>query len=256
MPTIQSAKQIAENALSTIGAFPASRAAPDPGELKKTLRWLEMLLNYQAAIRPIGSFWQVFDVPLEASVGDYELSDYADERGASRVFSAFIVDTSGDVVPLPLEFQSDAVSENLTRTGRPERATVVYDGDDASTNASGTLSVYPMPTQTEVDAGLVLRVRVETFHEKIDETGAGDEDIRLRPSWYLWITKRLAYEIGSGPVRRLAEGELARLEADSMKLENALLARDSVSPRPPVTEPMAGSVDDDFCTSGNYGRTR
>lgn len=234
MPTIQSAKIIAENALSTIGAFPASRSAPDPGEMKKALRWLEMLLNYQAAIRPVGSFWQVFDIPIEAGVGDYDLSDYADDSGVCHVFSAFIVETNGNIEPLELIYQSEAAGENLGRTGRPERATVTH----SENVRDGILSVYPMPTQVEEDAGLVLRVRVETFHDSLDVNGVGDEDVKLRPSWYLWITKRLGYEIGSGPVRRLAEGELKRLEDDAMKLENALLARDgqNISSRPPTTE--------------------
>ncbi len=240
MPTIQTAKQIAENALSTIGAFPASRSAPDPGEMKKALRWLEMLLNYQSAIRPIGSFWTVIDIPLEASVGDYDLADYADQSGACHVFNIFTVDPTGHTEPVTIEYESKSVGENLSKTGRPERATVKMDTD----LVNGTLSVYPMPTQVEQDAGLKLRVRIETFHGPIDETGAGDEAIKLRPSWYLWITKKLAYEIGGGPVRRIAEGELARLMSDADKLENALLARDVISPCPPVTEPVACSVDD------------
>ncbi len=255
MPTIQSAKQIAENALSTIGAFPASRSAPDPGEMKKTLRWLEMLLNYQTAIRPVDSFWTVADIPIEAGVGDYNLSDYVDESGACHVFSAFLVDSGGNIEPLDLEYQSTAAAENLVRTGKPQRATVKMDTDAVN----GTLSVYPTPTQTEQDAGYILRVRIQTFHAPIDETGAGDEDVKLRPSWYLWATKRLAYEIGSGPVRRLAEGELARIDSDATRLENALLARDGqqISPGPPVTEPVACSVDYDPCTPGRgYRRIR
>lgn len=242
MPTIQSAKEIAENALSTIGAFPASRSAPDPGEMKKALRWLEMLLNYSSAIRPINSFWTVIDIPIESGIGDYELADYVDESGACQVFGAFIVDQNGHLEAIDLEYQSRAAGENLARTGRPQRATVKMDTD----RVNGTLSVYPTPTQVEQDAGLILRVRIETFHASIDETGAGDEDIKLRPSWYLWITKKLAYEIGSGPVRRIAEVELSRLESDAMKLENALLARDGqqISPGPPVTEPVECSVDD------------
>jgi hypothetical protein len=234
LPTIQSAKTIAENALSQIGAFPASRSAPDPGEMKKALRWLEMLLNHQAAIRPVGSFWRVFDVPLEAGIGDYDLSDYADESGVCHVFSVFLVDTIGNADPLELIYQSAAAGENLSSTGRPSRATVKHEENVSD----GVLSVYPCPTQTEEDAGLVLRLRVETFHKSLDVNGTGDQDVKLRPSWYLWITKRLGYEIGSGPVRRLSEGELKRLGDDATALENALLARDgqNISARPPVTE--------------------
>lgn len=253
MPTIQSAKQIAENALSTIGAFPASRSAPDPGELKKALRWLEMLLNFKTAVRPIDSFFSVFEIPIEAGIGDYDLSDYSDESGVCHVFGVFIVDASGELDPLDLEYRSRAVGENLTSTGRPQRATVNREEDVSD----GTLAIFPTPTQTEVDAGLKLRVRVQTFHKSIREDGTGDQDIKIRPSWYLWATKALGYEIGSGPVRRLSEGELKRLGEDAVSMENALLARDgqNVSPKPPVTESNDVCQDyDTACTSRGYRR--
>lgn len=247
MPTIQSAKDVATNALSTIGAFAASQTAPDPGELNKALIWLEMLINFQSGIRPLAGFWQVFDIPIEAGIGDYDMADYSEERGVCHVFSAFLVSSNGDTDPLEFEYESLSVQENLKDTGRPARATVTKDRDMV-------LKVYPTPTQTEEDAGLIIRVRVQTYHEDIDNTGVADEDIRLRPSWYLWLTKRLGYEIGSGPVRRLSEGELKRLENDSKILENALLARDGqyASPRPPVTEPMAMSVDYEPLDSRGY----
>jgi hypothetical protein len=224
--------------------------------MKKTLRWLEMLLNYQTAIRPVDSFFQVVDIPIEAGIGDYDLADYVSEAGSCHVFSVFIVDASGTVDPIDLEYQSTAARENLAKTGRPERGTVKM----ATDNVNGTLSVYPTPTQVEQDAGLTLRLRIQTFHAAIDETGAGDENINLRPSWYLWATKRLAYEIGSGPVRRLAQSELQMLDSDAIKLENALLARDGqqISPGPPVTEPVSCSVDDDYpagTTQRGYRRT-
>ena len=254
MPTIKTAGKIAEDALSTIGAFPASQASPDPGELKKALNWLEMLLNHESGIRPLAGFWQVFDIPIEGGIGDYNMADYADESGVCHVFAAYLVESNGDTDPLEFEYENDAISENLEETGRPCRATVTKDRDMV-------LKVYPTPTQTEEDSGLVIRVRVQTYHESIDPTGVADEDIRLRPSWYLWLTKRLAYEIGSGPVRRLSETELNRVEKDAMKLENALLARDGKyqGPVPPVQDPVAMSIDvhpSDFDGYRSIGRRR
>lgn len=238
MPTIKTAKKVAEDALKTIGAFPASMSAPDPGELKDTLNWLEMILNNQSGIRPLAGFWQTLEIPLEAGIGDYDLADYAEERGVVNVFSVVVVDALGNTDPLEFEYENDALLENLTDTGCPTRATITKDRESV-------LRVFPTPTQTEEDLGHVLRVRVQTYHDDIDPSGVGDEDLRLRPSWYLWITKRTAYEIGCGPVRRLSETELKRLKDDAQELEDALLSRDGKEPgrQPPVTEPVAGSVD-------------
>lgn len=213
-------------------------SAPDPGELKDTLNWLEMILNHQSGIRPLAGFWQTIEIPLEAGIGDYNLADYSEERGVIDVFSVCLVGASGDPDPLDFEYENVALLENLQQSGPPSRATVTKDREMV-------LKVFPTPTQTEEDAGLILRLRVQTYHDNIDQTGIGDENLRLRPSWYLWITKKTAYEIGCGPVRRLAESELTRLENDATKLENALLARDGKErgSNPPVTEPVAGSVD-------------
>lgn len=237
MPTFQTAKQVAENALKTIGAFPPSMSAADPGELRTALQWLEMMLNTTVGIRPLAGFWRVFDISLEAGIGDYELDDFADESGVQQVFSVNIVDSEGNVDPLKMLFEEEGDAENLEDTGQPERVVVTRD-------AHPVLKVYPTPTSTEEDAGLVLRVRVQTYQTPIDGSGIADEDMKLRPSWYLWATKRLAYEIGSGPVRRLMDTELKRLQSDADKIETALLARDGQynSGRPPLTEPMAGSV--------------
>jgi len=247
LPTIKTAKQIAEDALSTIGAFPASQSSPDEGEMKKTLNWLEMLLNYQVGVLSMPGFWEVFDIPLEAGIGDYDLSDYSSDSGVVGVFSTSIVDRTGYVDSLIFNYESENVLEKLNETGRPCRVHVTKDKDMV-------LKVYPLPTQVEEDLGLVLRVRVQTYQKSIDPSGVGDEDIRLRPSWYLWVVKRLAYEIGSGPVRRLSEGELRRLDEDAQKLEMLLSAYDGrfSGPKPPVTEPVIGSVDCGFDNDGYY----
>lgn len=249
MPTIQSAKKVAENALSTIGAFSATQASPDPGELKKTLTWLEMLLNYQSGIRPLAGFWQVFDIPLEAGIGDYLLPDYSEAEGVSHVFSAYLVNAQGEPDPLDIIYERDTIAENLTDTGVPCRVAITKETEMQ-------LKVYPTPTQVQEDAGLVVRVRVQTWHDTIDNQGIADERIKLRPSWYLWLTKRLAYEIGCGPVRRLAEGELTRLKDDARELEDMLFARDGqyTSPEPPVTDPMPMSVDGYYGRNGYSGR--
>jgi hypothetical protein len=213
-------------------------SAPDAGELKKALNWLEMTLNTMSGTSPLAGFWEIIDIPIEAGIGDYSLSDYSGERGVIDVFSVSLVNASGGSEPLEFEYGNDAVLENLQQTGSPSRAILTKDRDPV-------LKIYPTPTQTEEDAGYVLRLRVQTYHDDIDPNGTGDEDLLLRPAWYLWVTKKLAYEIGCGPVRRLSESELTRLERDSTRLEDQLLARDGKErgPQPPLTQPMPLSVD-------------
>lgn len=235
MPTYQTAKTIAENALSTIGAFPSSQSQPDAGELRKALIWLEMSLNSQSGIRPTAGFWDVIDIPVQSGIGDYDLDDY--DVAIQHVFSASIVTTLGNIEPLTIISENKAMMENLKDTGTPERATITRD-------VKPVLKVYPTPTSSDEESGLVIRLRFQRFHEAIDGDGTNDTNVSLRPSWYLWITKKLAYEIGSGPVRRLSDGELDRFLRDAEKLESSLYARDGQynSSRPPMTGPMEGSM--------------
>lgn len=247
MPIRQTAKKVAENALSTIGAFPASQPVPDEGELRKTLVWLEMLLNTQAGIRPMAGFWRVIEIPIEAGTGDYLLSDFDNSAGTQHVFSVNLVDDGGNVTPLDIEWENRSIIENLEQTGEPRRCVITKD-------VYPTIKIYPTPLQAHEDAGMVLRVRIQTYHDNIDETGIADSDLLIRPSWYLWLTKRLAYEIGCGPVRRLVETELSRFKKDADDLETLLLARDGQyqSPKPPVTEPMPGYDIGATYTTGRY----
>ena len=251
MPTYQTAKQVAENALSTIGAFPASQSQADAGELSKALMWLEMILNSQAGVRPMAGFFRIVDIPVTADIGDYLLSDYDDAAGTQHVFSASLVGTSGEPQPLELMYENEAALEDLSDTGTPTRAVITKD-------AKPRMKLYPEPTQSNQDAGQVIRIRIQTYHDPIDPTGTADADLLLRPSWYLWIVKRLAYEIGSGPVRKIGSGEIDRLEKAADKLEKELLARDGKNnvSGPPVTEAYGGPAityhDKDEVNYGQY----
>lgn len=236
-PGIQTAKQIAEKALMMIGAFPPSRSASNPAELKRALMWLEMVLNNQSGVATMAGFWRFYEIDLEAGIGDYLLSDYDVEGGTQEVFSAVIVETNGTVEPLSVFlWENEIVLQNLSDTGRP--SCVVFTKD-----AAPEMRVYPMPTQVEQDAGLKIRIRAQVMHSKIDLSPSMATALLLRPTWYLWLTKRLAYEIGSGPVRALGEGELKRYKDDAEELESMLLGHDGKynSRLPPVTEPMKGA---------------
>lgn len=238
MPTLLTAKVLGERALATMGAFPTSQEHADPGELKRAVQWLEMVLNSQTGKRAMAGFWNIVDIPLEAGIGDYLLNDFVDEGGAQHVFSISMFDASnGEPSPLDMMYESEAVGEDLTNISTPCRAVVTRD-------INPVLKVFPTPSQSDEDAGQTLRVRYQSYHKPIDQRGTADTDVLLRPSWYLWAVKRLAYEIGLGPVRTLPDGELKRLKEDADMLESTLLAGDGQynSGKPPVTEPMPGSL--------------
>lgn len=237
MPSYQTSRQVATNALSKIGAFPSSQSQPDVRELKIAMQWLEMVLNNQSGIRPTAGFWNTIEIPIEAGIGDYELEDYVLDSGAQHVFSVSLVTILGNVEPLDIMSEKNTAFQNLKDTGTPNCAAITKD-------VKPVLKVYPTPTSSDEEAGTVIRVRFQSFHTSIDPEGTNDTGIMLRPSWYLWLAYRLAYEIGGGPVRRLPDNELTRIKTDFMMMETQLYARDGQynTSEPPRTQPVEGSM--------------
>lgn len=212
-------------------------SSPDPGEYRTALEWLEMIINETSGVTAFTGFYDTVDVPLTADENEYLLSDFTDDGSASRIFSVVLVRGTADPVPIPMIWESESLEENVNDTGSSRRVVITDD-------PVPTLKVYPTPTDTEEDAGDLLRLRIQTYSDGINHAGTGNENTSLRPSWYLFMTKRLAYEIGLGPVRRLDDRELKRLKDDADMTEAKLLGRDGQrGPTPPVTEPMAGTFD-------------
>lgn len=232
MPNYLTAKGLSERTLRMIGAFPPSQSQADAGELMVAMQWLEMLLQFNGAKRVIAGTFKLVDIPLEAGVGDYDLADYADTEETQHVFSVGLVDEQGNYTPLTMLFESQATHENLTKTGTPDRVVVTR-------GVYPQIKVYPEPSVEVETAGRVLRVRLQSYNTAIDPRGIGDNDMLLRPGWYLWCTNALAYEIGKGPVRRLNEYELDRFQKDSEKMEAGILSKDGLynTGQPPLTEP-------------------
>ncbi len=232
MPNYITAKGLSERSLRYIGAFPPSQSQADAGELSVAMQWLEMLLNLHGAKRVLAGTFKVVDIPLQADVGDYLLSDFTETKEAMHVFSVGLVDEQDNYTPLTMLYGSQAATENLSKTGTPDRVHITKDVKPA-------LRVFPEPKIEDEAAGRVLRVRFQTYASAIDPRGIGDNNLSLRPGWYLWAVNALAYEIGKGPVRRLNEYELKRFQDDALSMLNGVLAKDGLADtgQPQATEP-------------------
>lgn len=231
MPNYLTAKTLAEESLREIGAFPPSQSQADAGELRVSLSRLELILNDMAGSRTFAGLWDVIEIPLEAGKAEYDLEDYADADHVEHVFSIVLVNGNGHVDPITFGFENEAERENRETNGTPNRAVV-------NSNVKPTITVFPKPTQADEDDEKYLRVRVQTYAAAVDWKGVANRDVKLRPSWYWWAITKNAYAIGRGPVRRLNEQELKRLQDDYNTLENRLLAFDGQpsTGQPPLTE--------------------
>lgn len=233
MPNYLTAKNLAEEALREIGAFPPSQSQADAGELRVTLLRLELMLNSYVGMRTMAGLRDTVEIPLIEGETVYRLEDYTDENSAQHVFSIMCVENTGNVTPVDIVFDSQAQENDLTQSATPWQAVV-------SQNVKPVITVWPKPTASDVSAGRFIRVRLQTYAAAVDPQGIADKDTKLRPSWYWWAITKTAYAIGRGAVRRLSDGELKLLREDSELLENRLLAYDGSqdTSQPHVTEPM------------------
>lgn len=223
MPTIFSARSLAEIALQNIGAFPVSENSADPVELRRALQRLELVVNDSIGKSSVKSAWLALTIPLLASVSRYRIADYCTEEGVQFIYDAFL--------------QSYDDGAGTTRTlidSHTERDFSQWDksatGDPTAVYIDGTndpyLNVYPAPDASLAAGTYGIRLHCQTYATKITPQGTGGVNINIRPAWYLFITNKLSYELGKGAIRRLDERELQRFQQDYMRGEADLIGFD------------------------------
>lgn len=223
MPTIFSARGLAEIALQNIGSFPVSEEAADPAELSRAVQRLELIMNDTLGQNAVTSTWKTLEIPLSANVSSYRIADFSDGDGVQFVFDTFLQDIQNGVsTTISL---LDSVTErgwdllDHSSTGDPLRTFVDRTNDPY-------LHINPMPG-TDYETGTrSVKLQIQSFATKITREGTGGVNINFRPTWYLYLTNKLSYELGKGAIRRLTDGELERYQKDYMMSEANLISGD------------------------------
>jgi hypothetical protein len=234
MPNIYTAKEVAEQALRVIGRLSPKQPQADAADLRVALSQLEMAINDTVGRTALAGFSRTMDIPLVSGQTVYKTSDYADGREVQQVFSMVLVEPTinSDPDPLLMVFENQALTRSPIATGTPCDVVV-------SRDVYPIITLLRVPTDGDVVAGRVLRLRYQTYVTAPDPKGIADTDIMVRPSWYLWLVTKVAYLCGRGPILRLPNGELSVLRQDLADLEAGQLARDGLNntSQPPMTEP-------------------
>ena len=93
------------------------------------------------------------------------------------------------------------------------------------------------PTLTQIPpTGIVDVKSARLLVEKGSPTIVGELDDRpdIRAAWQLWLVRRLAYELGSGPIVMRSRDELTAIQRDALRAKQFLEAH---SNREPLTQP-------------------
>lgn len=237
MPTILSAKDIVEQALKKIGRFPSTMEQADAGDLREGYTMLELILQSFYGEGSNTSAWGTIQVPLLSSNRVYALKLYERELaapGIQFVYDAELLEVaSGAVTPLNIINEEKYFKLNLKETGTPTDIYINKGPDVADT----LMQTYPT-LGAEVAANTYkILLHVQTYATRIDRA-TGAAKINIRPTLYLWAIKRLAYELGTGTLRRLPKIETDQLKVDYEELEIKLSAFDNAeNDNQPYTKP-------------------
>lgn len=237
------ASEIASQALRLIGAFPVTQSAADGEQLREALSWLDLILAEISGTREI--FFQVtntLSLPLEPGRREYPLGDTLGSEFPSQGIQfpreAYLEDEGGRRWPLTIVARDtfDNVSQP-ERNGTPE---VVY----INRAPIPTLSTHPT-LHDDVTVGYTIRLVVQTYSPDVSPGGVSGNRPRasaetgFRAAWQRYLIYRLAYDLGMGPIHKLPERSLARIERTMDEADKALHAFENREHdnEPPIADP-------------------
>lgn len=235
MPTLFSAKDIAEQSLQKIGRFPTTEDQANAVDLARALRMLETITQDFFGGNTVTSAWGTLQIPLTASTLEYPLSDYQTDEGVQFVYGAELIDVSNSgwrvLGPIKVVNEKKFFSNDITQTGIPA---IVY----VDKGIPPIMQINPILGAEVAADNYKILLQIQTFATRIVTRGIGAKPIDLRPTYYLWAITKLAYQLGNGTIRRLPEAELTRLQKDYMDMETKLQGFDAnENDDQPFTEP-------------------
>jgi hypothetical protein len=227
MAALLTAAKIVEESLRQVGALSPLDTSADPAMFEIASSRLDMLISELTATE---RFWWFVNaqqtVELTPGQTTYLLAGLADPP-LEFVTAAFLsLDGKEDEIELLRRSQHDAIHDKAMQ-GRP-------DGVYIERRDRPKLYVHPIPQIT----GYSLRLTGQRYAPDI-VSERGRTAHGFPAAWQRYIVMSLAVDIGSGPVWKVPDGELDRLERRAMQSRERLMAfsnRENVS-RPRVTRP-------------------
>lgn len=227
MAKLFTSAEICDHALRQIGSFSVYDTGSDPQSFAVTLERLDMLIAEMTGTTKLWFFTpQTQRIALEEGESEYELSNLLDDP-LEFIQHVFLV-RGEDQTPL-VQVRRDEydgwIDDPLTG-GEPE---VVY----IERKDNPSLFVLPVPQD-----GDELLIMGQKYSDDVT-TDHGNVPHGFPTAWQRALIMQLAADIGAGPVTRIPDNELDRLEkgaARSFRRLDAYNNRENVR-RPRYTKP-------------------
>lgn len=235
---LRTAKEIGEQALRQIGAFPITDSAADPEELDQALHLLDIHMRYLAGTEFVTFLIDntiQFDLTADEASFDLEtrLGDSLPETGYNFPILCMLVDSGGNKTPIPIVSRQEFFAlDDPDESGTPKRVYI-----DRTTTP--TLRVHPIPSVGTFDIELTFTTYLPDIKpQRRGETRGGNTSVGMRGEWELWAIEKTAWACMRGPVRRMPISEQNDSERLWRGYEDRLItwAGEEKTTEPPVAK--------------------
>jgi hypothetical protein len=211
---------LCERALRKIGAYSIRDTGARTDEMEEARHWLDMVVGHVASMKR--TWWLVPStarLTLTAGTTAYGLrSLLPGAPSIQHIVALHTVNlTTGQRDPLPIWRRQ----EWLERDGTLVAGEAVGAWIDRTRDP--VLSLHPAPPATVTEA---IDVTYQTFAADQASGTYTQKAENIRDGWNLFLTTRLAAEIGNGPVRKLPQDEVREMQMTAKGLYDDLAAYD------------------------------
>jgi len=229
MSRLRTAKEICEEALGAIGAFPVTDSAADPEALRRAINWLDIIMAERAGVGRLFSLIPAtLPIPLTNGTTQYNLN------------TALGADLPLDHVQFPVKAWLEDAAENRTpiEIVTRDKFENVYKENDTGApvmihidrlSATPILRIYPTPASDDPTAW-TLKLVVQTYAPNVSPGGVTGMQpsasilTKFSQAWQRWLIFQLASDLGSGPIHKLPQASINNFESKAKASLALLLA--------------------------------
>lgn len=207
------AKQICEEALGAISAFPVTDSAADPDQLRRAMTWLDLIMGETAGVERVFSLIPAtLSFPITNGTGTYDLnstlgSDLPPDRIQAPV-QAWLEDENGNRSPITIVTREKFEGvPNSDETGPPRWVYI------DRLPLTPILRIFPTPATADTKT-YTVKIDVQTYAPNVAPAGvtgtkpSGSVAHGFRQAWQRWLVLQLAHDLGSGPIHKLPQASL------------------------------------------------
>lgn len=242
MSRVLTAKEICERALRVINEFPVSESAAEGEPLREAMYWLDLLLAETVGTEFVFSRQtETLTMDITNGTQSYDffttLGDELPEDRIQYITDAYVEDEDGNRTPV--EIVNQKKFEDVSRTDETGRPCWLF----IDQVAAPTLRIFPTPHEDD-ETEYSLKLICQQYAPNVSPAGvtgtqpSGSVLHDMGQAWQRWLVWQLSHDLGCGPIVKLPDASLQRLERNAAMSKQRLLAYENRTHEttPPIGE--------------------